>query len=75
MEVEACGFCGQPGGEGACGSWFLVGQAVRVRSVGSPSSVVGTRVCKCACECERVPCQHWCIWERTPAEPKFEQND
>ena len=79
MEVEACslacGFHGQPGGEGACGSWFSVRQAVRVGRVGSQSRVLGTHVCKCACECERVLCLHWCAWEYTCAEPKFEQKD
>lgn len=58
-------------GEGACGSCFSVGQAERVGSVGNQSRVLGTRVCKSACECEHV----LCIWEHMPAEPKFEQKD
>lgn len=62
-------------GEGACGSCFSVRQAMRVGSVGNQSRVLGTCVCKSACECERVLCQHWCIWGHTPAEPKFEQKD
>lgn len=57
-------------GDGACGSCFSVGQAESGKCWAS-EQVLGTRVCKSACECERV----LCIWEHTPAEPKFEQKD
>ena len=68
----ACGFRGQPAAEGACGSWFLVGQAVRVGCVGR--AVFWAHVCVKAHVSVNVCCVNTCAWEHTRAEPKFKQD-